>query len=310
MLFSVCYGKKIKSLIHITGESGVGKSSLTNHVFGLKLCRTSKTESETKAATEFTLNVELPRHKISDMQVSIVDTPGMCDTEGVGQDARNVRAIQKYVEGSLGVGKYPNMILLLIKGSDNRFVGKNSKLSKTIRSIGTLNIIDRKFPNLVIVITHIMGLGKKKWEDKRKEIKKCVKDVCSIDAPVVFVENEPEDYDLEINERTGCSQLPNGDVQPHNVSEAILKQLDKNEDNLGHIALKEVYAGGDKTQDAKQTMQVVATDKNTPLSFEEGYIKQLLGDVCDDSEIEAKLQECVETDQIDKVISSTRFIPF
>ncbi|XP_063728674.1 uncharacterized protein LOC134856259, partial [Symsagittifera roscoffensis] len=145
-----------------------------------------------------------------------------------------------------------------------------------------------------------MGLGKKKWEDKRKEIKKCVKDVCSIDAPVVFVENEPEDYDLEINERTGCSQLPNGDVQPHNVSEAILKQLDKNEDNLGHIALKEVYAGGDKTQDAKQTMQVVATDKNTPLSFEEGYIKQLLGDVCDDSEIEAKLQECVETDQIDK----------
>ena len=285
----------------------MGKSSLTNHVFGLKLCRTSNVTSETKAATEFSLKVDLPRLKLSDMQVSIVDTPGMCDTEGLGQDARNVRAIQKYVENSLGLGKYPNMILLLIKASDNRFVGKNSKLSKTIRSLGTLNIIDRTNPNLVIVITHIMGLGKKKWENKKQEIKKCVKDVCSIDAPVVFVENEPEDHDLEINERTGCSKLPNGDVQPHNVSEAILKQLDKNEDHLGHIALKEVYAKGDRAQNAKQTMQVVATDSQTPLSYEEQYIKKLLEDICDDSEIEAKLQECVEKDEIDKVLFDLLF---
>ena len=296
--------------LHTVGETGVGKSSLTNNVFGVDLCRTSNVTSETKAATEFSLKVELPRLKISDMQVSIVDTPGMCDTEGIGQDARKVRAIQKYVDSSVGQDNYPNMILLLIKATDNRFVGKNSKLSKTIRSLEALNTIDRNCPNLIVVITHIMSIAKKLWDKQKQEIKKCVKNVCFIDPPVAFVENEAREYDLEIEETTGYSKPPNGDVQPLNVIEAILKQFDDNQDRLARTALNEVCSKGDLGCNAEETLKVLATDMSTPMTNEEQRIKKMLEEQCDVNEIERKMQEYAEKDKLDKVFLFSQLLSF
>ena len=265
----------------------------------MKLCKTSTKTSETKSATEFSVEVDVDKYQISGLQMSIVDTPGMCDTEGLEQDARNVRAIQKYAVKALGAGIYPNMILLLIKGSDNRFVGKNSKLSKIIRSLGTLKVIDEKHPNLLVVITHVMGLSPKKWESRRLEIQDCVREVCSIEVPVVFVENDFEGFDLPKDERTTCSQLPNGDVQPHNVCEAMFNQMDKVGDSLGHIALKEVYARGDLGLSAKETMNVDSSNSELLLTIEERYIRKLLEDVGEDSEVEQHLTK--HQNKFDKV---------
>ena len=90
---------------------------------------------------------------------------------------------------------FPNIVLIVVKGTDNRMVGIDSKMSRMLRVLLKLKIIDRERPNAVIVVTHAMSIGppakySQNIRDLEQSCKLLVKMHFSYDVPVVFIENE------------------------------------------------------------------------------------------------------------------------
>ena len=155
--------------ILLVGTSGVGKSSTINHLFNLSdknsvtFAKTSASTSETRATTEFLLEVDSPpaRFGASDLRLALVDTPGFNDTGGTKQDACNFCSIKgmydKYMSGCK-----PNLIFILIQATDTRIQGENSNLAKSLKCLKALKLVDSKYPNVVAVLTFCTALGEKK----------------------------------------------------------------------------------------------------------------------------------------------------
>ncbi|XP_028413783.1 uncharacterized protein LOC114536628 [Dendronephthya gigantea] len=208
--------------------------------------------------------------------MGIIDTPGLNDTAGVKQDACNFVSIKRFFETHPGLPEqstYPNLVFLVVNVNDTRVKGENSSLSKCLRGIKLLEVVDTRHPNLVVVVTHCCSVGYKnlsKWRDKIKEKKDAISatvfEVLGVLAPVVLIENDFESYDLK--KAGGFTILPNGDRQPKNLYDACAELLDRNKDHFGLLVFNSCFTGAKK--DRPTGHKVEAKDsKSEELSDEE-----------------------------------------
>jgi len=85
-----------------------------------------------------------------------------------------------------------------------RFMGSNSNFYKSLKAFGNLGVVDKKNPNVVVVMTWVCSIPHRnvsKWvekmEFKTNEIKRVVRETLHVNAPVVWIENNIVDYELE-----------------------------------------------------------------------------------------------------------------
>ena len=242
--------------ILLVGTSGVGKSSTINHLFDLKdknsvtFAKTSATTSETRATTEFLLQVDSPpaRFGVSQLRLALVDTPGFNDTGGTKQDACNFYSIKGMYDKHMG-GCKPNLVLILIQATDTRIQGENSNLAKSLKCLKALKLVDSKHPNVVAVLTFSTALGEKeKRFTKNMALKKQIVGetlfrFLHVQAPVVALENDVEDLDVNGD----YTLLPDGTSQPQNLYRECSKVLKDNGDLYGHLIFNEAFSPQKKT---------------------------------------------------------------
>ena len=219
-----------------SGHTGVGKTSAFNHLFQTSLPICTKT-SATRRVDVYSAVAKGKR-----LAFNAVDTPGLEDTSGIYQDACNMHALQNFRKESVGIGKHPNIILLSVKSTDNRDEGPQSAFVRNIRTLESLKLIDREERNVVIVVTHACAIPLGDWHTKTREIMKkyrsIILDELEIDVPVVFIENEFDACGLEKDDQNTGTFLPDRQVQPRNLFEAMLKLLKENGDDAAVKSLK------------------------------------------------------------------------
>ena len=245
--------------ILLVGTSGVGKSATVNHLLGVELAETSENESETRSTKEFTIYGDDPKYEVEGLPLGLVDTPGSCDTDGSKQDACNLLSVQNFFNSHPKLSKcYPNLVLLVVKATDNRIKGENSELGKSLRCIKEMRLVDPDNPNVVVILTHACSIRKKNEEewtkalDKIKStVTKIVFDDLKVFAPVVLIENMYDDCNLE--HRGDYTVLPNKELQARNLYEACANVLKNNKDSLGLITLNSIFVQSEKNKNRRIT---------------------------------------------------------
>lgn len=255
VLSSVKINRPFQSaMILLVGGSGVGKSSTINHLLdtgeGLPVAKTSATESETKSTSEYVLTVDEPSYEVCDLKMSIIDTPGFNDTGGINQDALNILSVKRFFETHPILKEqqtYPNLVFLVVSAMDPRIKGPCSNLSKGLRGIKFLEVVDTNCPNVVVVVTFCCSVGHKnvdKWkkmmQTKKDLISTIVFEVLGVKTPVVFVENDPENFH-ELQKDGDFTILPDGERQPKNLYNACQKLLERSKDRFGLAVLNAVF---------------------------------------------------------------------
>ena len=225
----------------LLGQSGHGKSSMINHLLGVDIAKTSNKQSETRSTTEFKLVGPEPTLGVSDLNLCLVDTPGFGDTDGLAQDACNLASIAGFLATGGGAPRvYPNIILIVFNVLERRFAGNNSTFYKALQEVGKLGIVDKKRPNVVLVVTNIASEpNDKKIAELSSLLHNIVKETLCVPVEVVCLENCYTDWGLEIcGDQT---RLKNGTLQPKNLFLAICYRLKENGDNLALVAFKKFF---------------------------------------------------------------------
>ena len=280
------------AMILLVGSSGVGKSATINHLLDtgegkVPVAKTSNSKAETRATSEYIITTDEPSFDVSDLQLSVIDTPGFNDDDGVDQDACNFFSIKKFFETHPSLPEhhtFPNLVFLVVSANDMRMKGRNSNLSKSLRSIKLLNVVDTERPNLVVVVTFCcsspyenLEKWKRKMKEKKKLIKSVVNEILEIEVPVVLMENEYEDYNLE--KRGHFTLLPNGEKQPKNLYHACQQLFQRNKDHLGLLVLNSSFTRMKKDRPT-EGHTISATDSSSePLSKDEMEFSNTLSEM-------------------------------
>ena len=268
----------------VLGSSGVGKSSTINHLLniggeGAQFAKTSSETSETRITREFLAFADDPNLEVKNLVLGIVDTPGFNDTDGLIQDACNFYSIKKFYEGHPKLrGCFPNLIFVLVPATDTRIAGENSNLSKSLRCLNELRLVDHHHPNVVAVLSFCCSVSCKKvegWNKKMEIKKKVVRDVIfnalKVKAPVVLLENDFEEEELEKD--GDFTRLPNGELQPKNLYDACQNVLRKNEDNLGLVTFNACFSKLKKIENDGHKIAANDASKGALSDKEEEFVK-------------------------------------
>ena len=271
--------------ILVLGTTGVGKSSTINHLLNigaekeLKFAKINHTKSETRITSELLAFADDPNLEVKDLVLGIVDTPGFNDTDGLKQDACNYYSIKKFYQGHPKLrGCFPNLIFVVVQATDTRIAGENSNLSKSLRCLDELGLVDHRRPNVVAVLSFCCSVPCIKvevWKEKIENKKKIVQDVIfnslKVVAPVVVLENDFEAYELEKD--GDFTKLPNGELQPKNLYDACQKLLRKNKDNLGLIIFNACFSKLKKVENSGHETEATDASKALLTDEEEGFAK-------------------------------------
>lgn len=105
---------------------------------------------------------------------------------------------------------------------------------------------------MVIVLTHVCSLPdwqeddnsnwKRALDELSTSLKNTVKEALNVDAPLVMIENEYEEHELQMSHDFQQSFLPDDKLQPRNLFIEITDLLRSNGDNLGLMAMKHFFA--------------------------------------------------------------------
>ncbi|XP_071162766.1 uncharacterized protein [Mytilus edulis] len=238
-----------KVFILMFGLSGAGKKSTVDYLLGTNVRETRKLQSGVQSTIEFTLKLKSNELRIPDLQLSIIDTPSFCDADGIEQDAKNIMSIKNFLESNLyNLNRYPNLVMIMLNINDHRIVGLNSDFAKMLKGISRVNAIDVSNNNVVVVLTHAMGIARKpqiwkeKVEMKKAEVQNIVQDYLGITPEIVVQENEPIDNDLESD--GDWYLLPNGDKQPKVLYKACERILNMSNDEIAHEAVAVCFRPG------------------------------------------------------------------
>ncbi|XP_065650048.1 uncharacterized protein LOC105846404 isoform X6 [Hydra vulgaris] len=215
-----------KTTCMLFGKSGVGKSSFINHLIGHDLLKTNPYYSETRDIQEVVLTMKEPSLDVSNLQLTFVDTPGYFDDDGDNQDERNYKTLKEYREKNFK-DYYPNLIFIVIQGSDNRFL--NGPLKKFLKKLKKLDIVCPSYPNVVCLFTHasfFLNGSEEIIEGKKKRLIDLCFDMLKVKVSVVYIEN---DY-KNLKKQGDWTVLSDGTLQPFNVFECA-KMLMKGTDN-------------------------------------------------------------------------------
>ena len=235
-----------EAILFLYGVSGAGKSSTLNHLFSTDLIPTSATESATDCVTEWVSSMHSEHWSVSNLEVGFVDVPGWGDSEG--RDATNFALMQQFlsVHPILGCKLrkfYPNIVLLIFNSNDNRMLGSEANALRMLTSLSKLDIVDKKLPNVVIVLTHVCSHPREGFSEKLREqsvIYQNLSRAClGVNPPVVWMENNPK-YELE--RRGDWTLLYDGTEQPLNLYEAIRDLMNTAGDEIGKEAVR-LYFG-------------------------------------------------------------------
>ncbi|XP_052105983.1 uncharacterized protein LOC127738687 isoform X2 [Mytilus californianus] len=227
----------------LIGLSGSGKSSTVNYLFDKNVAKTGDSLSVTRSTTEYVLNLKSSEYKIPDLKLSIIDTPGFGDTDGLQQDAKNVMSIKYFLNSHpfMRENSYPNLVFIVQNINDNRMAGESSNFAKMLKGLSKVGAIDPYNPNVVVVLTHAASIARnlKRWKEKvqqrQEEVKAIVRLYLGVHPEIVVQENLPEDNDLK---RDGDWYiLPNGDKQPKILYQVCAGILERAGDDIGHEAI-------------------------------------------------------------------------
>ena len=284
-----------RTSIFLIGSSGVGKSATINHVLkpsvGEVVATTGSSEPETRATLEYVATVDKPDDETSDrkLQLGIIDTPGVNDPRGLKQDACNLYSMKRFFQTHPLYSKtkcYPNLIFLFVSATDHRIEGSDSNLAHTLKILKELGVVDQHHPNVVAVLTFSCSISHRvvsKWEQKMKEknniISRAVFLTLGVEAPVVWLENDVEDFNAL--EKVGeFTLLPNGEQQPENLFTVCRMLLNKNRDGVGLSTFKASFDSPRvKTQCKVGPHSIPATDstKDAISGDEEDLLNTLRG---------------------------------
>ncbi|XP_028413762.1 uncharacterized protein LOC114536605 [Dendronephthya gigantea] len=279
------------AMILLVGSSGVGKSSTINHLLdtgeGTPVAVTSSSKSETKTTREYILTTDNQDYAVCDLKMGIIDTPGFNDDDaGVKQDACNFVSIKRFFETHPGLPNqltYPNLVFLVVNVLTTRIEREKSSFSKCLRGIKLLKVVDTSHPNLVVIATFCCSFGHrnvKKWEKKIQEKKDAISatvfNVLGVSAPVVLIENDFDDHELE--KAGDFTILPNSERQPKNLYDACAELLDRNKDRFGLLAFNSCFTRA-KKDPTEEGHKVEAKDSQSEeLSDEEEEFSNAFSD--------------------------------
>ena len=235
-----------EAIIFVYGVSGAGKTASLNHLFGFDIIRISDEKaSDTKLVTEYVATMESDDWRVSNLQIGFIDMPGWNDSRGEEQDILNMATIDQFISnhpylGSIAYKCYPSIVMVAIKANDNRIVGENSQVVRMFRALTKLKIIDKVRPNLLIILTHVVDVGKRRFKDNLNNliiiVKELAKSYLDIEPVITYVENKYEENELEV--KGDWTILRDGTLQPRNVFEAMMQLTDKHKDEVGHEAIR------------------------------------------------------------------------
>jgi GTP-binding protein EngB required for normal cell division len=128
---------------------------------------------------------------------------------------------------------YPNVVMLVVRINDNRIDGEKSALTKTLKTLEDYMILDKEYPNLLVVVTHSFQVREWFYNDNvtkiREQIERAIEKSLKVkNVPVVFTDNCPERCKVE--KERGFYLLPDGVHTPLNIFEALDKLFLSNGD--------------------------------------------------------------------------------
>ncbi|KAF0548420.1 GTP-binding protein A [Gigaspora margarita] len=236
--------------IILFGLSGAGKSSTINNLFDKELAATGSERSQTKVITEFKCEINDSRIGIKNLGISIIDGPGLEDSKGVQEDAKNILCYKQFLENHPQLCSVrPNIIMIVANVNDKRLgdsENMETPFARMLKGIkNCLNILDYKRPSVIFVLTNLQSLPKKTLKEDLSSQINLVKELSSIilgisNPPVVAFENRPEDCDLQRENEWYI--LGNGERQPLNLFEALINLCEKSKDNIGQEAISKYFS--------------------------------------------------------------------
>ena len=252
-----------EAIVFVYGLSGHGKSQSLNHLFGfdvIPVANLSKA-SDTKSVTEYVVKLVSDSWEVKNLEIGFIDPPGWGDTEGEHQDAKNMAAIQQFIEHHPHLGSrihkcYPNIILIAVNALEERLDGPEAGLCKMLNALKQLNIVDRKRPNILFMLTHAMGVPPGNFNEevghKTGIIKRNCKFYLGVEPIVVCLENKPDTYGLVMDGDWTILEW-NGERQPLNLFRAMVKLMTANGDEVGVEALRIYFPNRGENQPVERS---------------------------------------------------------
>ncbi|KAI6659839.1 hypothetical protein LOD99_10593 [Oopsacas minuta] len=241
-----------EAILFLYGVSGAGKSSTLNHLFSTDLIPTSATESATDSVTEWVSSMHSEHWRVSNLEVGFVDVPGWGDSEG--RDATNFALMEQFLTVHPILGSklrkfYPNVVLLVFNSNDNRILGSEANALRMLRTLSKLNIVDKKRPNVVIVLTHVCSHSKIEFSEKLSKqsliYQNIARSCLGVNPPVVLMENNPT-YQLTV--QGDWTLLYDDTEQPLNLYKAIRDLMVSAGDEVGKEAIRLYFDSRVKNQ--------------------------------------------------------------
>lgn len=129
----------------------------------------------------------------------------------------------------------------MFDSGDVRMKGENSALTKSLKILKEQKLVDHRRNNLIAVGTKAvggMGLNAKMYKQKRLKVTQKVQEAVRrylgvSNVPVVFVENKPEDYNLEPLPGAEFIKLPDGEMSHGSLIREMQKLFMHSRDKLG-----------------------------------------------------------------------------
>jgi len=159
-------------IIVTLGMTGSGKSTLCNRLDGDESMEGNEggaiTSDDSESCTQHYSKYHV---QIGDHRVTVIDTPGIGDSNGRERDRRHCNGLCKFMKGCGGI----NAFVLVRNGLNARF---DQTIQDMLRQYHDM-FGDKFFERLIIVATRIEGFAKKLYEKRDRE-KTMRKDICKL----------------------------------------------------------------------------------------------------------------------------------
>ena len=302
-----------EAMVFLYGLSGAGKSTTLNHLFNTKLIPTSDSKSSTNEVIEYVTTMNSIHWNVTGLDIGFIDTPGWGDTSGNSiTDLANIERFltsHPYLDSQqLHLKFYPNIVMIVVRAGDPRILGFNSQLSKMLRVLSKLSIVDKICPNVIIVLTCALFIRPpKKYTEKRDEQTKNIKNLVrlhlGVDPPVVVVENLAEEEELE--KFGDWTLLPDGTKQPLNLFDAMIALMKLSGDEMGVEAVRLLFDQG-KDIEKWNRRDCASQFANTYADIQKWTnILSTEFTVLNDSEVSKLILSCVEEKRLPQLSSLT-----
>jgi GTPase SAR1 family protein len=167
----------------LAGRTGVGKSSTVNKLLGREVAKVGKFEATT-------MSVEPYEHKINGINITIIDTPGLCDDlEETGNDQQYLNLMKSKVNQMVSMWFVSRLDETRVSSDEKRGI---KLLSKAFgNKAWSCSVIVFTFANSVSASEYQEVLNKR-TELIRREIAKYVGEDIANKIPSIAVDNQSE----------------------------------------------------------------------------------------------------------------------